>query len=30
MSNFTFTETRIRGVYLLDVKTYGDHRRYFM
>lgn len=30
MSNFTFTETRIRGVYLIDVKTYGDHRGYFM
>ncbi len=30
MSNFTFTETKIKGVYLIDVKTYGDHRGYFM
>lgn len=30
MSNFTFTETEIRGVYVIDVKTYGDHRGYFM
>lgn len=28
--NFTFTETEIKGVYLIDVKTYGDHRGYFM
>ena len=30
MSNFTFTETKIKGVYVIDVKTYGDHRGYFM
>lgn len=30
MSNFTFTETKIKGVYVVDVKTYGDHRGYFM
>lgn len=30
MSNFIFTETKINGVYVIDVKTYGDHRGYFM
>lgn len=30
MSNFTFTGTKIKGVYIIDVKTYGDHRGYFM
>jgi dTDP-4-dehydrorhamnose 3,5-epimerase len=30
MSNFTFRETEIKGVYIIDVKTYGDHRGYFM
>ena len=30
MSNFTFHKTEIEGVYLIDVKTYGDHRGYFM
>ena len=30
MSNFSFTETKIKGVYIIDVKTYGDHRGYFM
>lgn len=30
MSNFTFSETKIKGVYVIDVKTYGDHRGYFM
>lgn len=30
MGNFTFTETKIKGVYIIDVKTYGDHRGYFM
>ena len=30
MSNFTFIETKIKGVYIIDVKTYGDHRGYFM
>lgn len=30
MSNFIFNETEIKGVYIIDVKTYGDHRGYFM
>lgn len=30
MSNFTFTETKIKGVFIIDVKIYGDHRGYFM
>ena len=30
MSNFTFAETKIKGVFIIDVKTYGDHRGYFM
>ncbi len=30
MSNFIFTETKIKGVYIIDVKTYGDSRGYFM
>ena len=30
MSNFVFTETSINDVYLIDVKTYGDKRGYFM
>ena len=30
MSNFTFQETFISGVFLIDVKTYGDARGYFM
>lgn len=30
MGNFTFVETKIKGVYIIDVKTYGDHRGYFM
>lgn len=29
-SNFTFHETEINGVYIIDVKTYGDKRGYFM
>ena len=28
--NFTFTETEIKGVFIIDVKTYGDQRGYFM
>ena len=28
--NFTFTETKIKDVYVIDVKSYGDHRGYFM
>ena len=30
MGNFTFNETKIKDVYIIDVKTYGDHRGYFM
>ncbi len=30
MGNFTFNETKIKGVYVIDVKTYGDERGYFM
>ncbi len=30
MSNITFTETKINGVYIIDTKVYGDHRGYFM
>ena len=30
MGNFTFIETKIKGVYIIDVKTYGDNRGYFM
>ncbi len=30
MSNFTFQETEVKGVYIIDVKTYGDARGYFM
>ncbi len=30
MSNFTFTPTKIEGVYIIDVKSYGDSRGYFM
>ena len=28
--NFTFTESSIRGVIVVDVKSYGDERGYFM
>lgn len=28
--NFTFHETKINGVYIIDVKTYEDSRGYFM
>ena len=28
--NFTFTDTSIEGVKIIDVKSYGDHRGYFM
>lgn len=28
--NFTFTETKIKGLCIIDVKTYGDNRGYFM
>lgn len=30
MSNFTFHPTEIPGVYIIDVKSYGDRRGYFM
>ena len=28
--NFTFNETSIKDVYVIDVKKYGDNRGYFM
>ncbi len=28
--NFSFTETGIKNVYIIDVKTYGDQRGYFI
>jgi len=30
MSNFTFEETAIKGVYVIEQKVFGDHRGYFM
>lgn len=30
MGNFTFHETKIRGVYIIDTRTFGDNRGYFM
>lgn len=30
MGNFTFIETKIKDVFIIDVKTYGDNRGYFM
>ncbi len=30
MSSFSFTETMIKDVYIVDVKRYGDYRGYFM
>ena len=30
IGNFVFNETKIKGVYIIDVKTYGDNRGYFM
>ena len=30
MGNFTFNETKIKDVYIIAVKTYGDNRGYFM
>lgn len=30
MGNFTFNKTKIKDVYIIDVKTYGDNRGYFM
>ncbi len=29
MGNFTFTETEIKGVYIIDTKLFGDDRGYF-
>ena len=29
MSNFTFTETKLKGVYVIETKLYGDNRGYF-
>ena len=28
--NFAFTETKIKDLFIIEVKTYGDHRGYFM
>ena len=28
--NFTFTETEIKDLFIIDVKTYGDNRGYFI
>lgn len=30
IGNFTFTETEINGVYIIEQKRYGDNRGYFM
>ena len=30
VGNFTFEETAIRGVYIIETKRYGDRRGYFM
>lgn len=30
MGNFTFTETNIKDVFIIDVKSFGDSRGYFM
>lgn len=30
IGNFTFTETEIEGVYIIEQKRYGDNRGYFM
>ena len=30
MGNFTYNKIEIEGVYIIDVKTYGDNRGYFM
>ena len=30
MGNFTFTETKLKGVFIIDVKRFGDERGYFM
>jgi dTDP-4-dehydrorhamnose 3,5-epimerase len=30
MGQFTFTQTEIKGVYIIEPKVFGDHRGYFM
>jgi dTDP-4-dehydrorhamnose 3,5-epimerase len=30
VGQFTFTETKIKGVYIIEPKVFGDHRGYFM
>ena len=30
IGNFTFIETSIEGVYVIELKKYGDNRGYFM
>jgi len=30
MGQFTFTETKIKGVYVVEPRVFGDHRGYFM
>ena len=30
MGKFTFTETEINGVYIIELTAFGDHRGYFM
>ena len=30
MNNFVFIETKIKDVYVIEMKIYGDHRGYFM
>ncbi len=30
MGNFKFTETKIKGVYIIEPKVFGDNRGYFM
>ena len=30
MGNFNFTETKIKGVYIIEPKVFGDNRGYFM
>lgn len=30
MGQFTFNETKIKGVYIIEPKVFGDHRGYFM
>ena len=30
MGKFTFTETEIKGVYVIEPTVFGDHRGYFM